>query len=35
MPYLHTVPPEDAAGEVKAIYDQDMAAGRSRRNRDL
>ena len=26
MPYLHTVPPEDAAGEVKAIYDQDMAA---------
>jgi uncharacterized peroxidase-related enzyme len=26
MPYLHTVPPEDAAGEVKAIYDEDMAA---------
>jgi uncharacterized peroxidase-related enzyme len=26
MPYLHTVPPEDAAGELKAIYDQDMAA---------
>ena len=26
MPYLNTVPPEDAAGEVKAIYDQDLAA---------
>src|SRR5215471_9437079 len=26
MPYLHTVPPEDAAGEVKAMYDQDLAA---------
>jgi uncharacterized peroxidase-related enzyme len=26
MPYLHTVPPEDAAGEVKALYDQDLAA---------
>ena len=26
MPYLHTVPPEDAAGEVKAIYDQELAA---------
>jgi uncharacterized peroxidase-related enzyme len=26
MPYLHTVPPEDATGEVKALYDQDLAA---------
>lgn len=26
MPYLHTVPPEEAAGEVKAIYDKDLAA---------
>jgi uncharacterized peroxidase-related enzyme len=26
MPYLHTVPPEDTAGEVKAIYDQELAA---------
>src|SRR5215469_18318246 len=26
MPYLHTVPPEDATGEVKAMYDQDLAA---------
>lgn len=26
MPYLHTVPPEEAAGEVKAMYDQDLAA---------
>jgi len=25
MPYLHTVPPEEAVGEVKAIYDQDVA----------
>jgi uncharacterized peroxidase-related enzyme len=26
MSYLHTVPPEEAAGEVKAIYDKDLAA---------
>jgi uncharacterized peroxidase-related enzyme len=26
MPYLPTVPPEEAAGEVKAIYDKDLAA---------
>jgi uncharacterized peroxidase-related enzyme len=26
MPYLQTVPPEDAAGEVKAMYDKDLAA---------
>ena len=26
MPYLQTVPPEDASGEVKAMYDQDLAA---------
>lgn len=26
MPYLHTVQPEEAAGEVKAIYDKDLAA---------
>ena len=26
MPYLQTVPPDDAAGEVKAIYDKAMAA---------
>ena len=26
MPYLHTVPPEEAAGEVKAMYDKDLAA---------
>jgi uncharacterized peroxidase-related enzyme len=25
MPYIPTVPPEDAAGEVKAIYDKDLA----------
>jgi uncharacterized peroxidase-related enzyme len=26
MPYLPTVPPEEAAGEVKAMYDKDLAA---------
>jgi len=26
MPYLQTLPPEDAAGEVKALYDEDLAA---------
>jgi uncharacterized peroxidase-related enzyme len=26
MSYLHTVPPEDATGEVKAMYDRDLAA---------
>lgn len=26
MPYLKTVPPEQAAGEVKALYDKDLAA---------
>jgi uncharacterized peroxidase-related enzyme len=26
MPYLQTVPPEDASGEVKALYDKDLAA---------
>jgi uncharacterized peroxidase-related enzyme len=26
MPYLQTVPPEEAAGEVKAMYDNDLAA---------
>jgi len=26
MPYLQTVPPEEAAGEVKAMYDKDLAA---------
>ncbi len=26
MPYLQTVPPEEAAGEVKALYDEDLAA---------
>jgi uncharacterized peroxidase-related enzyme len=26
MPYLQTVPPEDASGEVKAMYDKDLAA---------
>ena len=26
MPYLQTVPPERAAGEVKALYDKDLAA---------
>jgi uncharacterized peroxidase-related enzyme len=26
MSYLQTVPPEDAAGRVKAMYDQDLAA---------
>src|SRR5262249_58582935 len=26
MPYLQTLPPEDAAGEVKAVYDKDLAA---------
>jgi uncharacterized peroxidase-related enzyme len=26
MPYLQTVPPEEASGEVKAMYDQDLAA---------
>ena len=25
MPYLQTVPPEEAAGEVKAMYDADLA----------
>jgi uncharacterized peroxidase-related enzyme len=25
MSYLHTVPPEEAAGEVKAMYDKDLA----------
>jgi uncharacterized peroxidase-related enzyme len=25
MPYLQTVPPEEAAGEVKAMYDKDLA----------
>ena len=26
MPYLQAVPPEEAAGEVKAMYDKDLAA---------
>lgn len=26
MPFLRTVPPEEAVGEVKAIYDKDLAA---------
>jgi uncharacterized peroxidase-related enzyme len=26
MPYLETVPPEEAAGDVKAFYDTDLAA---------
>lgn len=26
MPYLETIPPADAAGEVKAMYDSDIAA---------
>jgi uncharacterized peroxidase-related enzyme len=26
MPYLQTVPPREAAGEVKALYDTDLAA---------
>jgi len=26
MPFLQTVPPEDASGEVKAMYDKDLAA---------
>lgn len=26
MPYLQTVPPDKAAGEVKAMYDKDLAA---------
>jgi uncharacterized peroxidase-related enzyme len=26
MPYLQTIPPEDAAGEVKELYDADLAA---------
>ena len=26
MPYLQTVPPEDASGEVKAMYDKDLTA---------
>jgi uncharacterized peroxidase-related enzyme len=26
MPYLQTVPPEEASGEVRAMYDQDLAA---------
>ena len=26
MPYLYTVPPGEASGEVKAMYDQDLAA---------
>ena len=26
MPYLQTVPPEEAAGELQAIYDKDLAA---------
>jgi uncharacterized peroxidase-related enzyme len=26
MPYLQTVPPEEAAGEVKVMYDKDLAA---------
>ena len=26
MPYLRTVPPEEASGEVKAMYDKDLAA---------
>ena len=26
MPYLQTVPPEDAAGEVQAMYNKDLAA---------
>ena len=26
MPYLQTVPPEEATGEVKAMYDKDLAA---------
>ena len=25
MPYLRTVPPEEATGEVKAMYDKDLA----------
>ena len=25
MPYLPTVPPEEATGEVKAMYDRDLA----------
>src|SRR6266571_9288596 len=25
MPYLQTVPPEEAAGEVKTMYDRDLA----------
>src|SRR6266513_6051770 len=25
MPYLKTVPPEEAAGEVKTMYDRDLA----------
>ena len=26
MPYLQTVPPQESAGEVKALYDADLAA---------
>ena len=26
MPYLYTVPPGEASGEVKAMYDKDLAA---------
>jgi hypothetical protein len=26
MPYLPTVPPEEAAGDVKTMYDKDLAA---------
>jgi len=26
MPFLQTVPPDDASGEVKAMYDKDLAA---------
>jgi uncharacterized peroxidase-related enzyme len=26
MPYLYTVPPDEASGEVKAMYDKDLAA---------
>lgn len=26
MPYLRTIPPEEAAGEVQAMYDKDLAA---------
>ena len=26
MPFLQTVPPEDASGEVRAMYDKDLAA---------